>query len=309
MAHLPPNHVLDVHRDLGQFDPLAIGGLIGLSAGPGGPNSTAWKDVSLATARKLWKVGAVIGYGGKWDIEHLNDDLRKQSDSIVEAAPGLTRDGTTEARVRVEVFAREEPPGGGTSNKGLLSVAVPVHGDARGEDATLEKVAATFRMRWTMSCRCVARVLVGGKTSDYSGRMPGILEETMLALCLGQPLYIVGGLGGGAQVVGELLGLARHWPQDGRAAGCFGPRPKNGDDVDRAVAAAPSVFRPAGFPDLPLTLADAMAFLPGYSIGGPHWPDNGLTLDQNRDLFAATPDKQDLIVHLVLRGLERRFPE
>ena len=135
--------------------------------------------------------------------------------------------------------------------------------------------------------------------------MPGILEETMLAVCLGQPLYIVGALGGGAQVVGELLGLARDWPAS-RDAGCFGPRGKNGVDVDRAVVGAPSLFRPAGFTNLPLTFADAMAFLTGYSIGGPHWPKNGLTLDENRELFVA--DDQNTIVNLVLRGLKRRFP-
>ncbi|TMQ04389.1 MAG: hypothetical protein E6J90_28585 [Deltaproteobacteria bacterium] len=76
--------------------------------------------------------------------------------------------------------------------------------------------------------------------------------------------------------------------------------------MDRAVAAAPALFRPAGFSNLPLTFAEAMAFVAGYSIGGPGWPDNGLTLDENRQLFATR--KQARIVELVLRGLQRRFP-
>jgi hypothetical protein len=160
-------------------------------------------------------------------------------------------------------------------------------------------------MRWTMSCRCVARVLVAGKTSGFSGRMPGILEETMLALCLGQPLYVVGGFGGGAQVVGELLGLAGAWPSIPRSVGCFPARSDDTIELDRAIAAAPALFRPAGFSKLPLTFAEAMAFVTGYSVNGPGWPDNGLILDENRELFATR--KQARIVELVVQGLQRRF--
>lgn len=308
LHHLPPDHVLNVHRDLGQLDPLSIGGIIGLSAGPH-DSDNRWKEISVAIAAELWKVGAVIGYGGKWDTQHLTKELlgelSRQSESLLEEAARLTREAPL-AQVRVEVFARDRPPKSGTVRPGMTPVPVPAYWDSRSEDTSLGKAATVFRMRWTMSCRCVARVLVGGKTSRYSGRMPGILEETMLALCLGQPLYVVGGLCGGAQVVGELLGLARDWPPASREVGCFGPRAENGVDIDRAVAGAPSLFRPAGFTNLPLTFADAMAFLTGYSIGGPHWPNNGLTLDENRELFAA--ENQDVIVNLVLRGLKRRFP-
>lgn len=312
-SHLPPDHVLDVHRDLGPLDPMSTGGLIGLSAGPGGPSETDWKNVSVEIATELWKVGAVIAYGGMWNKEALTTELlgelSKQSDSLVEAASSLTNSPSPPRQVRVEVFARMKPPEPTAPRPGMVPVAVPAYWSAGNKDDSLESASAAFRMRWTMSCRCVARVLVGGKTEKFSGRMPGILEETILALALKQPLYIVGGLGGGARVVGELLGLACDWPEDGRKIGSFGASAVAGANVDRAVAATPSLFRPAGFTSLPLTFADAMAFLPGYSVGGPHWPDNGLTLEENRALFAATAeDPPDVIVKLVLRGLMRRFP-
>jgi hypothetical protein len=38
--------------------------------------------------------------------------------------------------------------------------------------------------------------------------MPGIVEEVMIALALRQPIYVLGGFGGVATLVGELLGLA-----------------------------------------------------------------------------------------------------
>lgn len=307
--HLPPDYVLDVHRDLGQLDPLSIGGLIGLSAGPGGSMDNRWKTASVAIAMELWRVGAVIGYGGKWEKEYLTtellDALRDKSKSLVESAASLTSRKDPPPQVRVEVFAREAVPSEFAASDGVAVVPAPAYWNS-SNDSMLEGAAAAFRMRWTMSCRCVARVLVGGKISGNSGRMPGILEETMLALCLGQPIYVVGGLGGTAQVVGELLGLTQKWPTDGRRVGCFGERGRDGVNVDRAVARKPSLFRPAGFPRLPLRFADAMAFITGYSIGGPRWPSNGLTLDENRELFEETD--QEKIVNLVLRGLKRRFP-
>ncbi len=40
------------------------------------------------------------------------------------------------------------------------------------------------------------RVCAGGKLTHYAGRMPGILEEVILALKQQQPLFLVGGFGG-----------------------------------------------------------------------------------------------------------------
>ncbi|MBN1608463.1 MAG: hypothetical protein JW940_17660 [Polyangiaceae bacterium] len=49
-----------------------------------------------------------------------------------------------------------------------------------------------------------ARILIGGKVSGSSGFAPGILEEAVLMLERGTPLYVLGGFGG---VAGELAQL------------------------------------------------------------------------------------------------------
>ena len=306
LDHLPPDYVLNVHRDLGQLDPTSIGGLIGLSAGPDDTDvrCQGWKDISVAIAAELWKVGAVVAYGGRWDAnltEDLLGELSKHADALVTATSALTRD-PHRAQARVEVFARHRPSTP-IERLGMTPVPVPAWRDV---NENLEKALTAFRMRWTMSCRCVARILVGGKTSEYSGRMPGILEETVLALAQGQPLYIVGGLGGGAEVVGELLGLARKWPNS-RDAGSFGARAKTSDELDCALAAASSLIRPAGFANLPITFPDAISFVTGFSLGSSNWPPNGLTLDENRKLFEAEAKDAKLIVELVTQGLKRQF--
>jgi hypothetical protein len=46
-----------------------------------------------------------------------------------------------------------------------------------------------------------ARVCVGGKLSGYCGKMPGVLEEILIAISNGQPIYLLGAFGG---VVGEV---------------------------------------------------------------------------------------------------------
>src|SRR5262245_23250345 len=68
-------------------------------------------------------------------------------------------------------------------------------------------------MRRFMELSTRARVVLGGNTvpkkdvndKGYSGRYPGVIEEAWRALQAGHPLYIVGGFGGAAKVVVDLI--------------------------------------------------------------------------------------------------------
>lgn len=51
-------------------------------------------------------------------------------------------------------------------------------------------------LRRYMTANTSARVLLGGKRAGYTGAMPGVMEEALMALRAGQPLYLAGGLGG-----------------------------------------------------------------------------------------------------------------
>jgi hypothetical protein len=50
-----------------------------------------------------------------------------------------------------------------------------------------------------------ARVLIGGRTSGYSGFLPGIFEEALQALRCDRPLYILGGFGGATAVLADAV--------------------------------------------------------------------------------------------------------
>jgi hypothetical protein len=50
-----------------------------------------------------------------------------------------------------------------------------------------------------------ARVLLGGQVTGFKGKYPGLLEEALLALNSGLPLYLIGGLGGCTRVIIEAI--------------------------------------------------------------------------------------------------------
>lgn len=50
-----------------------------------------------------------------------------------------------------------------------------------------------------------ARIVLGGKLEGFSGFLPGIFEEVLLALARGIPLYLLGGFGGAAEVLANAL--------------------------------------------------------------------------------------------------------
>ena len=60
-------------------------------------------------------------------------------------------------------------------------------------------------MRVEMIKNSDARIIAGGKISGYTGFYPGILEETLVAIDSGLPIYILGGFGGMAKIIGNVI--------------------------------------------------------------------------------------------------------
>ena len=50
-----------------------------------------------------------------------------------------------------------------------------------------------------------ARVLVGGRLSSFAGEMPGVIEEAIVAIKAGQPIFVAAGFGGAAALVAKAL--------------------------------------------------------------------------------------------------------
>lgn len=52
---------------------------------------------------------------------------------------------------------------------------------------------------------CEARICAGGKAKGYKGKMPGVLEEILIASQKKLPIYLLGGFGGIVHDICELI--------------------------------------------------------------------------------------------------------
>lgn len=146
-------------------------------------------------------------------------------------------------------------------------------------------------MRQRQTAEVAARVVVAGRlgpTGDgYRGRMPGALEEALLAMRAERPLYLVGALGGCARLVFDALeGRSRpelQWdyqkaaPYSEELRTLYKERGESWDEYD-AIAGELKTRGLAGL-------------------------KNGLTEDENREL--ATTRSAERIVELVLHGIQQ----
>jgi SLOG cluster2 len=84
--------------------------------------------------------------------------------------------------------------------------------EGRGEepqpvnDPELRKQSLTSLRRY-MSSQIQGRVLIGGKRHGFQGEIPGLMEEALIALEMGQPLYLAGGFGGVTTDIACVLGI------------------------------------------------------------------------------------------------------
>ena len=60
-------------------------------------------------------------------------------------------------------------------------------------------------MRIQMAKDCTARILIGGKTTNYLGYIPGVIEEALYTLIENKPLFLIGGFGGATQKLIRLI--------------------------------------------------------------------------------------------------------
>lgn len=151
---------------------------------------------------------------------------------------------------------------------------------ARGEDPA--PVPATSvpgsltALRKELVSATDARVLIGGKERGFEGRMPGVLEESILAIQAGQPLFLAGGFGGAtASVAAIACATDERWPP---------PDPARYAPDDRVAGALDAVHE---------------------AISSTAWlvTNNGLSRDDN--LRLATSHRPSEVASLVARGLSR----
>lgn len=153
----------------------------------------------------------------------------------------------------------------------------------RGEDppAALDSMTAARSLtglRRYMAAHTQGRVFLGGKRVGFRGKMPGLIEEAIISLEQGQPIYLAAGLGGITYDIARVLCV-----NDGE----WLPEAHNAPMTDERLT--------QGLARLAETA----------KATGAHSLRNGLSKEENRRLAACHRPSE--IAALIGLGLGRRF--
>jgi hypothetical protein len=147
-----------------------------------------------------------------------------------------------------------------------------------------------------------ARVLLGGKLQGYSGFLPGLFEEALVAMERQAPLYVLGGFGGAAEALARLLlappgefspELALDWHTD------------RNPNVARLLELSGSRPLPAGVRTTEQGLGDLFAAIEQARPNLATALNTGLDEGQTRELL--TTRDMGRAVNLVFDGMINRF--
>lgn len=149
-------------------------------------------------------------------------------------------------------------------------------------------------MRERQTTETAARVVVGGRLGPagdgYLGRMPGVLEEALLSIRAGRPIFLIGAFGGCARLVIDALeGVKRQeltWEHQRRVP--------HTDELRQ-------LYKRHGYP-----WDEYDAIVDELKQRGVAGLKNGLTVAENGEL--AVTRSAERIVELVLLGLRQSYP-
>jgi hypothetical protein len=306
---LPHDHLIAMQVDRGPLDHATLGGAVALSGFEPSTGHAGTRDGWQSVVSGLLTEGATVAFAGSWDgplTTLVKDELAKRpselsADKEVREAPrprfhSLVPGFDPDAAVTT---VDQKVP---ADTRGRIGIAL-AWVDVRGFDKKRwpDRVVERFRRRLAVTEMSVARFVIGGDSTPSDDRPSGIVEETVLSLAWGHPVYVAGGVLGAAQELGVVLGLSSC--RTGQTPESMKDRLRK--DKRAQLETIADHLRPSPFPDLPIFPDEQMEFLRAHALGTSKWPDNGLSHKENRELFAlADPIK---VMQLVVTGMLRRF--
>ncbi len=147
-----------------------------------------------------------------------------------------------------------------------------------------------------------ARVLIGGKTQEFTGMLPGLYEEALYCLEKRAPLFLVGGFGGAAANLAGYIDKSL----DVRSAELDLEHLRNSTPALGQIEAALEACKaPEDIGTPGLCLERLMKQLNKAKTNLSRTLNNGLAADENKLLFKSTDAAESAA--LVLRGLRKKF--
>lgn len=321
LEQLPDEELKKLHLSRGLLDKTVIG----ISAGQDEEEAS---DFLHELTRLLLRHGATLAYGGEFVIRgtldwivkaarHVPDYFVKRDDKRIRNYLGfpIFNKPAIMARLKkvkdqvepfpLETLTRFERKALGVPSKKWFPARPRKKSGKYNPKHHLAWALSLFRMRARLVHDIDALIVVGGKDqkNDRSwGRFSGIAEEVMLAVALGKPIFVLGGRGGAAHAVGRLLGLDQSPANPDSCLADVG-----GLDPAKVHKNFANCFTMPGLPNLPQTVPVVRNYLFEHSVLTDSWPKNGLTLDENRELFTTkiNPSEWGRCADLIIQGLTR----
>ena len=258
------------------------------------------RDAMIETAKYVLSLGGALAYGGDlrnggftelffdllnyYNVPESNED-RFYSYLAWPLSLNLTKQQRAELISKV-TFLTVDPPAD-IKIKDLNEYLPPSTGENQYKWAR-----CLTEMREKMNLSCDARVFLGGKTSGFKGKYPGVLEEFVIALKKEQPIFLIGAFGGVTKQIIELL--------EGEDTSIFDQDYMADNEEYQELI---SLFN-QNFSEEPVNYSQIKE-----EINNLGWEGlsslNGLTLSQNKRL-ATTPHLTE-IIYLILLGLTQKF--
>ncbi|MCC5915858.1 MAG: hypothetical protein JJU02_00885 [Cryomorphaceae bacterium] len=304
----PNNNLIKTKSDLSKREFFLKGKNIGVSISESdelnqlGYDVAHLNDLIIETARYMLSLGGKLAYGG---------DMRNGgfTEMFFDLLNYYKVDTSLHANERFHSYlAWPISLGLNKSQEAELSHSVSFHKIPPPQEIITEVNAKEFlvpntssdfyiwsrcltEMREAMSSQCDARIFVGGKTQSFKGKCPGVLEELMLTIKKGQPLYLIGAFGGiTADAIAALNGeqserlKKEYYIQDETYASFFEfHNEKSIDEIDF---------------DIYFNMLKDLNWKGLSEL-------NGLSIGENKRL-ASTPHLNEMIF-LILKGLKSKF--
>lgn len=258
------------------------------------------RDVMIETAKYILSLGGALAYGGDlrnggftelffdllnyYNVPESNED-RFHSYLAWPLSLNLTKQQRAELISKV-TFIPVDPPTE-IEIKDLNEYLPP----SKGENQYIWARCLT-EMREKMNLSCDARVFLGGKTSGFKGKYPGVLEEFIIAIKKEQPIFLIGAFGGVTKQIIELL------------------EDKDTSIFDQSYMADNEEYQELitlfnqNYSEEPVKYSEIKELINNLGWEGVS-NLNGLTISQNKRL-ATTPHISE-IIYLILFGLTQKF--
>lgn len=142
-----------------------------------------------------------------------------------------------------------------------------------------------LKMRTMRNESSDALVALGGRTEGYKGFLPGVIEEVLIAVNSGKPVYLVGAFGGA-------IGLLTEYVSNERSI----------DEVFKSFIADKELI---GLREFKTKLLEYSTLLSTLKENGVSSLNNGLSQEENDILFKSTNITE--IISMILKGLKNKI--